>query len=240
MNSNFSSSIGLRSGAAQLPQPKAVIFDWDNTLVNTWPIIHDALAKTFAERGLTPWTMQQTKARVRKSMRDSFPEIFGEDWQEAGKAYQAHYRASHLNNLEELQGACEVLQTVKDMGLYSVVVSNKRGENLRKEAAHMGWTDLFDSITGADDAARDKPFADPVILALSGSALAPARDVWFIGDSEIDLECAGNTGCTAILYGDEASSHPEYSTSHYKGFPYHAHALNHLQFLELLQASSTP
>ena len=25
----------------QLPKPKAVIFDWDNTLVNTWPIIHD-------------------------------------------------------------------------------------------------------------------------------------------------------------------------------------------------------
>jgi phosphoglycolate phosphatase len=64
-----------------LPKPRAVIFDWDNTLVNTWPIIHDALNKTFAEHSLPLWEFEKTKARVRKSMRDSFPEIFGDNWQ---------------------------------------------------------------------------------------------------------------------------------------------------------------
>ena len=29
-------------GKGKIPAPKAVIFDWDNTLVNTWPVIHDA------------------------------------------------------------------------------------------------------------------------------------------------------------------------------------------------------
>ena len=53
-----------------LPKPKAVIFDWDNTLVNTWPIIHEALAATFKEMGQQPWTLEQTMARVRKSMRE--------------------------------------------------------------------------------------------------------------------------------------------------------------------------
>ena len=28
----------------KLPKPKAVIFDWDNTLVDTWPLIHQAIA----------------------------------------------------------------------------------------------------------------------------------------------------------------------------------------------------
>ncbi|MEK6745482.1 MAG: HAD hydrolase-like protein [Pseudomonadota bacterium] len=218
----------------KLPKPRAVIFDWDNTLVNTWPIIHDALNKTFAEYGLDLWEFEQTKARVRKSMRDSFPEIFGENWQAAGAAYQAHYRASHLNRLEALPQAREVLDMVRKLGLYSVVVSNKKGENLRKEAEHIGWTNLFDNITGADDAARDKPFADPVLLALAGSGFAPAPDVWFIGDSEIDLECAKNTGCTAILYGDDATAHPDYNATHYQGFPYHAHVVTHGEMLELL------
>jgi phosphoglycolate phosphatase len=219
----------------KLPVPKAVIFDWDNTLVNTWPIIHDALNRTFVEHGLPLWSFEQTKARVRKSMRDSFPEIFGENWKEAGAAYQAHYRASHLNKLEALPQAREVLEAVKKLGLYSVVVSNKKGENLRKEAEHIGWTDLFDNITGADDATRDKPFADPVLLALAGSGFASAPDVWFIGDSEIDLECAKNTGCTAILYGSDAVTHPDYNPTHYQGFPYHFHAITHKDTLELFR-----
>jgi phosphoglycolate phosphatase len=53
--------------------------------------------------GLPLWTIEQTKDRVRKSMRDSFPEIFGAELGEAaGAAYQAHYRASHLGKLEAL------------------------------------------------------------------------------------------------------------------------------------------
>jgi len=218
-----------------LPTPKAIIFDWDNTLVNTWPIIHAAMEKTFVERGLTPWSLDDVKSRVKKSMRDSFPEIFGENWAEAGVAYQAHYRASHLHKLEALPHAREVLEAVKNMGLYSVVVSNKKGGNLREEASHIGWAHLFDNITGADDAARDKPFADPVHLALKDSGFAPSPEIWFIGDSEIDLECALNTGCTAILYGEDASAHPEYSANNYRGFPYHAHAENHTQFLDMLK-----
>lgn len=218
----------------KLPKPKAIIFDWDNTLVNTWPVIHDALNATFAEAGLPLWTIEQTKDRVRKSMRDSFPEIFGENWEAAGASYQAHYRASHLGKLDALPYARQMLEDVKKRGIYSVVVSNKRGENLRKEAQHIGWNHLFDSITGADDAARDKPFADPVHLALNGSGMQPSADIWFIGDSEIDLECAKNTGCTAILYGDDASAHPEYSQTHYRGFPYSAHVLNHRQVMEML------
>lgn len=224
----------LQKPQLTLQKPRAIIFDWDNTLVNTWPIIHDALAQTFIEMGLEAWSFEQTKARVRKSMRDSFPEIFGNNWQKAAKSYQANYRSSHLDKLEALPQAKEVLEKVKELGLYSVVVSNKRGGNLREEANHIGWSSLFDNITGADDAARDKPFSDPVHLALAASGIAPAADVWFIGDSEIDLECALNTGCTAILYGDDAVTHPDYSSTHYQGFPYHAHAVNHTQTLEML------
>lgn len=218
-----------------LPKPRAVIFDWDNTLVNTWPIIHDALNKTFMELDKPLWDFEQTKARVRKSMRDSFPEIFGENWQKAGAMYQANYRASHLERLEELPLARSVIEEVKKLGIYSVIVSNKRGENLRKEAEHIGWSGLFDNITGADDAMRDKPFADPVNLALSGSGITTGGDVWFIGDSEIDLECAKNTGCTAILYGEDARNNKDYTATHYFGFPYHAHVFEHGRTLELLR-----
>lgn len=221
-------------GALALPSPKAVIFDWDNTLVNTWPIIHAALEATFKEMGQKPWTYEQTVSRVKKSMRDSFPEIFGEGWEKAGESYQAHYRATHLEMLEALPQAEEVLKRVRDLGLYSAVVSNKKGVNLRKEITHLNWDDYFDAIVGSDDAARDKPHADPVHLAFDQSPVKPGRHVWFIGDSEIDLECAQISGCTAILYGTLVKDQPSYTGTHFCGFPYQAHVHSHEETLAML------
>lgn len=220
-----------------LPKPRAVIFDWDNTLVDTWPIIHEALTATFNAMGQEPWTFDQTRLRVRKSMRDSFPEVFGGNWQEAGVIYQQQYRANHLAKLTPLPLALEVLEAVRKNGLYSVVVSNKKGVTLKQEVEKLGWGKWFDSVVGSDDAARDKPHTDPVNLAFEKTHIKPGQDVWFIGDSEIDLECALNCGCTAILYGESAKDHPEYTKSHYIGFPYHAHVHNHEETLKLLAAN---
>lgn len=218
----------------KLTKPKAVIFDWDNTLVDTWPVIHAALVSTFIDMGHQPWTLEQTRERVKKSMRDSFPELFGEGWQKAGDLYQHYYRASHLNDLAALPQAEDVLRRIRELGLFCAVVSNKKGNTLRKEIEHLKWNGYFGAMVGSDDAANDKPHADPVHLAFEKSSLVPGTHVWFIGDSEIDLECAKNTGCTAILYGELAREHPEYTDSHYQGFPYHAHAHTHDDVLKML------
>ena len=53
-------------------RPVALLFDWDNTLADTWPAIHHALAVTFRAMDREPWTFEETRARVRASARDSF------------------------------------------------------------------------------------------------------------------------------------------------------------------------
>ena len=58
---------------SKLRRPKAVIFDWDNTLIDSWSAIHDAQNHTFAQFGMRPWTMDEIRRRVRGSMRDSYP-----------------------------------------------------------------------------------------------------------------------------------------------------------------------
>jgi len=185
-----------------LPKPTALLFDWDNTLVNTWPVIHNALVHTFESMGQQPWSFEQTKDRVRKSMRDSFPEIFGENWQSAGKIYQSKYQETHLDTLEPMAGATELLDALKESGVFVGIVSNKTSINLRKELNMLNWNHYFRSIVGSTDAVRDKPHADPVHLALKDSGITPNHNVWFIGDSEIDIECAHNLALTGILVGD--------------------------------------
>ena len=104
-----------------------------------------------------------------------------------------------MQTLQPLPGAATLLEELHDSGLYLAIVSNKKGEYLRKEAAHLGWHRFFGRIVGAFDAPRDKPAADPVHLALDGSGIQPGSSVWFAGDADIDLQCAVNAGCVPVL-----------------------------------------
>jgi phosphoglycolate phosphatase len=177
----------MPAGTAVLARPKAVIFDWDNTLVESWPAIHAALTRTFERYGLQPWTFDETKQRVRKSMRESFPPLFGERWKEAGAFFKEAFTAIHLDFLKPAAGTEAMLGDLKGLGIYLGVVSNKNGDVLRQEAVHLGWDGYFGRIVGAFDAPRDKPAADPVHLALVGSGIACGPGVWFAGDTDVDL-----------------------------------------------------
>lgn len=182
-----------------LPPPRAMLFDWDNTLIDSWAAIQDAQNYTLSYFGLKTWTMEEVRARVRGSMRDTFPAMFGERWREAGEVFYARFTEHHLETLKPLPGAEDMLRALRESGVYLGVVSNKKGDYLRAEAARLGWEAYFGNIVGAFDAANDKPSADPVHLALTGSGLGSDRSVWLAGDTDIDLECACNAGCLPVL-----------------------------------------
>ncbi|MEH6632076.1 MAG: HAD-IA family hydrolase [Halopseudomonas aestusnigri] len=179
--------------------PKAIIFDWDNTLIDSWITIHHALSVTFKEMGKTPWTLEEAKDRVRASARDSFPAIFGSESEIATKIFYDTYEANHLEVLTPLPHAKELLEYFKSKGAYLAIVSNKQGGLLRKEVKYLGWESYFSQLIGANDAAQDKPDPMVVDLALEGSNLRSGQDVWFVGDTDIDLQCAHNANCYPVL-----------------------------------------
>ena len=69
------------------PPPAVLLFDWDNTLVDAWAGIVAALNDVFAQWNLPPWTVEQGRQRIRGSMRDSFPPLFGDTWEQAVAAF---------------------------------------------------------------------------------------------------------------------------------------------------------
>ncbi len=181
-------------------RPSALLFDWDNTLIDSWGAIHHALAVTFRAMGRTPWNYEETVQRVRASARDSFPVLFGAQAEEAMEVFYRTFEADHLEKLRALDGAESMLREfAADSSLYLAVVSNKRGNILRREVTHLGWNELFSRLVGANDAARDKPAAEAVIMALEGSGLRPGPAIWFVGDTDIDMQCAVNSGCIPVL-----------------------------------------
>ncbi len=194
-----------------VPSPKAILFDWDNTLVDSWAVIHHAMTATFEALGRRPWTLEETRRNVRKSARDSFPELFGARADEATEVFYRTYEADHLEQLRALPGAAEMLQSLASAeDLLLGVVSNKRGRLLRLEAAELGWDRYFGPLVGAADAAKDKPSPEVVDFALAGSGIDAGPEVWFVGDTDIDILCAGNSGCTAVLVRPEPPAEGEF------------------------------
>lgn len=217
------------SRQAAAKQPRAILFDWDNTLVDTWPTIVECYRDTFTALGLPPWTAQEVKERAHGSLRDAFPKLFGERAGEAERIFYETFHRIHLQRLEPLPGAEALLARACAASCYVAVVSNKVGDNLRAEVAHLGWKRWISKAVGARDAVRDKPAPDPIYLALDGTGIAPDETVWMVGDTPADLECAHAAGCLPVYFGSV-----EQLSERLKAFPPRLHARNCHELAALL------
>lgn len=194
----------VRTGAGT---PSAILFDWDNTLVDTFPTITAAFNHTLASFGLPVWSAEEARARIQRSLRDSFPELFGPRWREARTIYYGHFADHHLERLRPMPGAGALLERLTARGIPLGVVSNKRGAFLRAEVEALGWERRFGALIGAGDASRDKPDPAAPRLALERMGVPPGPEVWLVGDAPIDVECARAAGLTAALVRDDLSAY---------------------------------
>ena len=188
--------------------PRAILFDWDNTLVDNWPTIHRAMNTTLTAMGHDTWTFEKTLATVRQSMRDSFPRMFGDRWEAAREVFYESFKAAHLDELNVVEGAAEALDELAGAGIPLGVVSNKTGALLRAESAKLGWDGFFRVLLGAGDAPADKPDPAPIHMALEALGLQAGPEVWYVGDAAIDMTCARAAGCGAVLIS-AGRVHPE-------------------------------
>lgn len=179
--------------------PKAVLFDWDNTLVDTWPIVRDALNHTLVTFGLKPYSDEEFLKRPQTSHRQTFPQLFGDQWEQAEKLYYTLYKMVQEQYLRGFPGSDDFIRHLAQNNVYMAIVSNKNSLYLRQEVELLGWNPYFKSIVGSYDAQEDKPSNLPVLQALKGSGIKPDLQVWFVGDSDVDLECARNSGCQPVM-----------------------------------------
>jgi phosphoglycolate phosphatase len=185
-----------------LPRPTAILWDWDNTLVDGWAAIEAGLNAAFRHFGKPEWSREEVLRNVRRALRDSFPELFGvAHWEAAREIFYTEVRACHLDVLAPMPGAAEAIAAAAALAPQGVV-SNKQGPLLRAEAAHLGWAPRFAALVGAGDAVRDKPDAAPLLMALRALGVTAGPAVWYVGDTALDMQAARAAGCSAVLLGD--------------------------------------
>jgi phosphoglycolate phosphatase len=181
-------------------RPAVLLYDWDNTLVDAWVGVTVALNAVFAAFAMPAWSVADTRERVRVSLRESFPVMFGTEWERARDIFYATLEKEHLAHVTPMPGATDALMA--GAAWPQGVVSNKTGRYLRAEVAHLGWAAHFGAVVGAGDASADKPDPAPIRLALDGLGRAVDASVWYLGDTALDMEAARAAGVTAVLVGD--------------------------------------
>lgn len=205
----------------------AVIFDWDNTLVDSWKIMFYSINSAFDHFGLPNVSQDELKSNAHYSMRDYFPKILGKDqWEEIGAKYYEYYLAHHLDYIKPLSDAEMVLETLREKNIYTAIVSNKKGPILRKEVEALNWGKYMQRIIGSLDAVQDKPALEPVHMALDKLQTIDKSTILFVGDSIVDIECAVKFGCKPVLFGDKVAA-PNVDSL----YPGYAHVVNHKELL---------
>ena len=178
------------------PYPIAILFDWDNTLADTTRICFVAFCKVMEHFGKEPFSYEEFTSIPPYSVRGLFQHVLpGNDQAEA-----LFYQFLPPHHATPIDGAQDLLDCLHGQSIPLALVSNKKGDALRKEVGAFGWDHYFFGVVGSHDTPEDKPSAVPLEHAvLQKEGLICGPNIWFVGDSRIDQECAQNAGCTPVL-----------------------------------------
>ena len=216
-----------------ITKPKAVIFDWDNTIVQSRHLFHMVLDAVAIDMNIGNEEMYKAglfDQTYHQPVEHGFRQVFGtEHHPTAWKSYNHHFANMHLDHIKLHPGAEEFIKAMHEEGIIMSIASNKESNYLRDEVGKLGLDQYFYNIVGADDITKHKPNPEHAYLALYGLRHHDEFDssIWFIGDSIADVSCAIASGCTPILF----SSVSLYDVKKAELIHYHAEDFRNLKKL---------
>ncbi len=186
---------------------KAVIFDWDGTLVDMFEQTYQAMNRCLVAMGREPWSREYAETQIGRPDDVLFPELFGDRAEEALAIYRQTHKdlaaASEGKPPPTIEGARELLHSLSQRpDVFIGIVSNKPGNMVRDELKLLGWDHYVHAVVGAGEAPQNKPHAAAMdaILAKSGKPIRP-DEVFYVGDSNTDRDFARNSGSKLLIVG---------------------------------------
>ena len=205
------------------------VFDMDGTVLNTLGDLTDSMNYALEAAGhahsYTEDDVRQffgsgvTVAIVRALAREAGTEL--SDLEQVGTAndtitdtidaaevqkiqeiYTPYYAAHCDIKTGPYAGILELLEKLRTAGVKTAVVSNKPDIAVQKLVNDL-FTGMFDLSVGEKDGVRRKPPPDMTEKALRDLGTTDKKEAVYIGDSEIDMQTAENSGldCISVDWG---------------------------------------
>ncbi len=182
---------------------RGVIFDLDGTLVDSVIGLQLAINRVLTDRGFAPLSVQGTKDRVghgvTRLVQQALPEGHRdqETVAECEEAMRKAYAACWRQGTEPYPGIRELLTILQDAGVPCAVHTNKM-QNVTNEVVAYLFADFdLQPVIGSDGGYPLKPDPAGALAIAEQWGLLP-RECLFVGDSEADMQTAGNAGMLAV------------------------------------------
>ncbi|MFF3859298.1 HAD-IA family hydrolase [Streptomyces sp. NPDC002209] len=170
---------------------RAVIFDLDGVIVDSFAVMEEAFAVAYKEvvgEGQAPFE------EYRRHQGRYFPDIMrimGLPLEMEEPFVRESYRLAH--QVPVFEGMAELLLTLRTRGYKLAVATGKSGPRARSLLEQLGLLAFFDHVIGSDEVAHPKPAPDIVLRALKLLGL-PAEEAIMIGDAPTDIASAHGAG----------------------------------------------
>lgn len=172
---------------------KALLFDFDGTLLNTNELIIESFLHILGDRFPGKYDRDSVIPFLGPSLRETFDGIDPTQTDSLILSYRAWNLEQHDQMVAPFDGVVETLQNLKEHGYKLAIVSTKRREMIDKGIQLMGCQSIFDTIIGLEDVTRTKPDPEPILLALERLNV-PKEDALMIGDNFHDIVGGQNAG----------------------------------------------
>lgn len=173
---------------------KAVIFDFDGTLIDSYQAITASVNHVRAAHNLPPLSETEVRRCVGRGpaylLQHTVPDT---DLDQDLALYREHHPSVLRSGTRLLPNVAETLSALQKAGLRMAVCSNKPRDFTRQLLGYLGLTPLIEVVIGPEDAARIKPAPDMLLAALKRLHITPAEAL-YVGDMVVDIQTARAAG----------------------------------------------
>lgn len=189
------------------PGYRALIFDLDGTLVDSYAALTDALNFARASTGMGVLPQEIVKSYVGEGVEILLQRAFeaSEIDQSLRGLFEQRYDEICCERSTLLDEVADTLGHLSALGVRMTVCTNKPTTFSTKILQHLGIAGHFRAVVGPDLAGIRKPDARHVRRAIDPLE-CPPTDVLFVGDMPIDVEAARNSGLEVAVIATGSST----------------------------------
>jgi phosphoglycolate phosphatase len=177
-----------------MQRPQAVIFDFDGTLVDSYPAIAASVNHVRGLRGLPPLPESEVRRYVGRGptylLQQTVP---GTNVEEDLARYRAHHPSVLRSGTRLLSGVEPTLRRLHEADLKLAVCSNKPQLFTRELVEILNLAPLLQAVVGAEDGRPLKPAPDMLLEALRQMRVLPSAAL-YVGDMAVDIQTARAAG----------------------------------------------
>lgn len=178
---------------------KAVLFDFDGTIMDTNEVIINSWQHTF--RNLTGkeadvnMLLGTFGEPLEISIDKMLPEFSRDD---AMRIYREYQYCNFKGLISLFPGVVEVLRELKGKDIKTAIVTSRLRRTTMEGIEKFDLHDFFDTVVTMEDTKKHKPDAEPAFEALRRLDIEAERAI-MVGDSKFDIMCARNAGVKSVL-----------------------------------------